>query len=96
MASASTKNTTTFVPDLEAAGDRFRAANDRFLEAGVKVTNAYLDGVERYVAGVAQFERKLGEQSQVEVVSSLISAHAKMTEDLTKAGVAAARELITA
>ena len=37
------------------------------MAAGSKVTVAYLDGVERYVAGVTQAERKFGEQSQIEV-----------------------------
>jgi hypothetical protein len=95
MAAGSTKND-TFVPDLEAATERVREANERFAEAGRKVTNAYLDGLERYVTSVAQFERKLGEQSQVESVASVLSAHAKLTEDVTKASVSAARELLAA
>jgi hypothetical protein len=81
-------------PDLESAGERARQANERVLVAGRKVTNAYLDGLQRYVSSVAQFERKLGEQSQVESVSSFLSAHAQMTEDVTNATVTAARELI--
>jgi hypothetical protein len=93
MAATSTKNS-TLVPDLEVAGERVREANERFAEAGRKVTNAYLDGLERYVTGLTQFERKLGEQSQVEAVASLLTAHAKMTEDVTKASVSAVRELV--
>jgi hypothetical protein len=85
MATTTTKN--TFVPDLEAA-------SERFAEAGRKLTYAYLDGVEKYVSGVAQFERKLGEQAQAEPVASFLTAHAKLTEDVTKASVSAARELI--
>jgi hypothetical protein len=81
-------------PDLEAASDRVRQANDRVLDAGRKVTHAYLDGLERYVSSVAQFERKIGEQSQVEAVASFLNAHAQMTQDVTNATVTAARELI--
>jgi hypothetical protein len=94
MATASTKNGKS-VPDLEAASERVREANERFAEAGRKVTNAYLDGLERYVTSVTHLERKLGEQSQVEPVAGLLTAHAKLTEDVTKASVSAARELLT-
>ena len=95
MATDST-NSRIFVSDLEAATERAREANDRLAEVGRKVTTAYLDGVEKYVSGVAQFERKLGEQSQVEAVASLFDTHAKLTEDVVKTSVSAARELITA
>jgi hypothetical protein len=94
MATSSTK-TDTAVPDFEAASERAREASDRLVAFGRKVTTAYLDGVERYVTGVAQFERKVGEQSQVEAVASLFDTHAKLTEDVVKANVSAARELIT-
>ncbi|HET8978676.1 MAG TPA: hypothetical protein VFN87_11000 [Solirubrobacteraceae bacterium] len=94
MASTSTKQQNTLYPDLEAAGERIREANERVLEASRKVTGAYLDGVERYVAGLTQFERKLGAQTQVDAVAGLFNAHAKLTDDVTGASIAAARELI--
>jgi hypothetical protein len=93
MATASSKSS-TFIPDLESATERAVQANERYVEAGRKLTNAYLDGVERYVGGLTQFERKLGEQARVDVVSDLLNAHAQMTDDLTKASVKAARELV--
>ncbi|MGA2007030.1 MAG: hypothetical protein ABSH27_05655 [Solirubrobacteraceae bacterium] len=89
-------HTNPVVPDFEAAAERAREANDRLAEAGRKVTTAYLDSVEKYVAGLAKFERKVAEQSQVEVVASLLDTHAKLTEEVVKASVSAARELITA
>lgn len=95
IATSSTKSR-TFVPDLEAATERSREANDRLVDVGRKVSSAYLDGVETYVAGLAQFERKIGEQSQVESVASLLSTHSQLTEDVVNASVSAARELITA
>jgi hypothetical protein len=95
MAATSTKQQTSLYPDLEAATERVREANERFIEAGRKVTSAYLDGVEKYVGGLTQFERKVGAQSQVEAITSLFNAHAKMTDDVTTATVSAARELIT-
>ena len=95
MAATSTKQQNNLYPDLEAATERVREANERFIEAGRKVTSAYLDGVERYVGGLTQFERKVGAESQVEAVTSLFNAHAKMTDDVTSATVSAARELIS-
>ena len=95
MATTSTK-TNTAVPDFEAATERARETNERLLETGRKVSSTYLDGVENYISGLAQFERKVGEQSQVEAVASLLSTHAQLTEDVVKASVSAARELITA
>ena len=93
-AATSTKQQNNLYPDLEAAGERVREANERFIEAGRKITSAYLDGVERYVNGLTQFERKIGSQSQVEGVTGLFNAHAKMTEDVTSATISAARELV--
>lgn len=95
MAATTTKNG-TFAPDLEAATKRASEANDRLTDAGRKVTNAYLDGVEKYVADFAQFERKLGEQFHVEAVATFLDTHAKLTEDIVAASVSAARELIAA
>lgn len=95
MAQASTTNgSTTFYPDLDAAGERVRQANERFVDAGRKVTGAYLDGFERYVHGLTSFERKLGAQANLEPVAGVFTAHAKLTDDLTTASVSAARELI--
>jgi hypothetical protein len=93
MATTTSKKS-TFIPDLEAATERALDANERLVEASRKVTGAYLDGVEKYVGGLAQFERRLGEQSRIDAVSELLNAHAQMTEDLTKAGLRATRELI--
>jgi hypothetical protein len=93
-AATSTKQQNNLYPDLEAAGERAREANERFVEAGRKVSSAYLDGVERYVNGLTQFERKVGAQSQVEGVTGLVNAHAKMTEDVTSTTISAAREFV--
>jgi hypothetical protein len=94
MATTSAKQQHNLYPDIEAATERVREANERFAEAGRKVSNAYLDGIEKYVGGLTQFERKLGAQSQVDAVTGLFNAHAKLTDDVTSATVSAARELI--
>jgi hypothetical protein len=89
-------NSTTAGPDLDAANERIRQANERILAAGRTATVAYLDGVERYVAGFVQAERKAGEQSQIELFGQLLKAHASFTEDVVKAGVTVTRELVSA
>jgi hypothetical protein len=96
MATTTSTKTKTAVPDFAAAADRARETNERLLETGRKVSSTYLDGVETYISGLVQFERKVGEQSKVEPVASLLGAHAQLTEDVVKASVSAARELITA
>jgi hypothetical protein len=90
------KQDNTIYPDFETATEQAREAGDKLVEASRKVTNAYLDSVEKYVHGVAQFQRKLGEQSKLEPFSGVLSAQAKLAEDLTSATVTAARELIAA
>jgi hypothetical protein len=95
MATTTSPNHTP-APDFEAAAERVKKANDRIADAGRKVTSAYLDGVERYVVGLADAERKLAQQSQFETVGDLLSTHANIAEDVVKASVAATRELIKA
>jgi hypothetical protein len=91
-----TSKSKTFIPDLEAATERALEANERLAKASRTITGAYLDGLEKYVDGLADFERKLAAQSKVEVVTDLFNAHAQVSQDLTKAGVRVAREFIAA
>jgi transposase len=94
MSATTTRNDPT--SDFDAATERVREANDRLTEAGRKVTTAYLDGVERYVVGLAEAERKLAREAQFAAVGDLLKAHATVTEEVVRAGVAATRELIRA
>ncbi|MEA2211396.1 MAG: hypothetical protein QOF83_1344, partial [Solirubrobacteraceae bacterium] len=55
---ATSTKTNTARPDFEAASQRAREANEQLGGVSRKVTTAYLDGIEKYVAGVAEFERK--------------------------------------
>ena len=89
-------NATTAGPDLGAVAEQIREANERIFAASRKATVAYLDGVERYVAGITKAERKVGEQSKIEVFGQLLDAHASLTEELFKAGTSVTRELISA
>jgi hypothetical protein len=96
MPAAQTKPDQALYPDFEAAAEQAREAGDKFTEASRKITNAYLDSLEKYFHGVAQYQRKLGEQSKMEPFAGVLTAQAKLTEDLTSASVTAARELISA
>jgi hypothetical protein len=93
---AQTKTDQTLYPDFESAAEQARETGDKLLDASREITNAYLDSVEKYVHGVAQFQRKLGEQSKLEPLTGVLTAQAKLAEDLTSAGVTAARDLIAA
>jgi hypothetical protein len=92
MAATTDRNHTA--PNLDGAAERVRQANERLTEAGRKMTTVYLDGVERYVVSLADAERRLARQTQFESVGDLLNAHANVTEEVVKAGVAATRGLI--
>jgi hypothetical protein len=96
MAATQTKQDKILYPDFENVAEHARETGDKFFDASRKVTNAYLDGVEKYVHGVAQFQRKLAEQSKIEPLTGALNAQAKLGEDLTSASISAARDLITA
>jgi hypothetical protein len=93
---ATATKTNTAGPGFEAGTERAGDAKDHLAEVSRKVTTAYLDGVEKYVSGIAQFERNFGTQTQVDAVARLLKAHADLTEEITKVSVSAARELIAA
>ena len=84
------------IPDIEAATARLRASNKRLAQASRKVSSAYLDGIEKYLLGLAEIERKVAAQTQLEPVAQLIDAHAALTESLTKASISGVRQLILA
>jgi hypothetical protein len=91
-----TKQTSAFTPDFDAAFEQLRENGDKFVGVSRKASSAYLDGVEKYAGHVADFQRKIGEQVKVEPFAGVFAAQAKLTEDLTSAGIAAARDLIAA
>ncbi len=84
------------IPDIEAATARVRESNKRLAQASRKVSSAYLDGIEKYLLGLAEIERKVAAQTQLQPVAQLIDAHATLTESLTKASIGGVRQLIAA
>jgi hypothetical protein len=97
MATSNTRTKqSTVTPDVDEASEQIRQAGDRFVAAGRKMTVLYLDGVERYVASVTKTERKIGEQARVGMFGQVLTAHADLSENMVKAGIAATRELVSA
>ena len=93
---ATSPRSSTFIPGIDSATERVREVNDRFADVNRKVAAAYLDAVEQYMANFAKLERKFGEQIKVDAAAGLLNTHAQLTNDVAKAGVSAARELIAA
>lgn len=78
----------------EAAADRIRDLNERILESSKNAGNTYLDIYEKTLASIADYQEKVGKQSEVELVTTIASAQASFTRDLAGAYVSAARSLL--
>ncbi|MBS1877899.1 MAG: hypothetical protein JST31_00145 [Actinobacteria bacterium] len=74
--------------------DQFVKLNDQFAEIGSKVGKLYLDGYETAVTEVADFQRKLAEQSKIEGVRDLVNVQADLAVDVAKATTAATRKVL--
>jgi hypothetical protein len=83
------------VESLDAATEPVKELNERLLDAGRRVGNLYVDGYERTVEGVTAFQKKLGGQSRIEGVQTLVEAQADLTRELGKAQTAVAREILS-
>jgi hypothetical protein len=79
---------------FDEAADRVRDLNERIIEASRKAGNTYLDGYEKTLRGIADYEEKVAESSQVEWLSTLLNAQADFTREIAKATTASARELL--
>jgi hypothetical protein len=89
-----TTTTKNPVESPDAATEQFKELNERLLDAGRRVGNLYVDGYEKTVQGVTAFQKKLGEQSRIEGVQTLVEAQADLTRELAKAQTTAAREIL--
>lgn len=86
--------TATKTPNLDATTEQFKDLNDRLVEAGRKAAKVSIDSYEKAIDDVVAFEKKFGEQSQVEFVTTFLDAHADLTHKLAKAYTSAARDAI--
>jgi len=74
--------------------DQFLKFSDQLAEIGSKVGKLYLDGYEKSIADVTDFQRKLADQSKIEGVQTIVNAQADLVSDLTKATAAATRKVL--
>jgi hypothetical protein len=78
----------------DAAADRIRDLNERIIESSKKAGNTYLDIYEKTLNSIADYQEKIGEQSQVDWVTTIANAQAGFTRDLAGAYSSAARSLL--
>jgi hypothetical protein len=79
---------------VEAATERIRELNERILESSKKAGKVYLDIYEKTLNSIADYQEKVGEQSQVEWITTVANAQARFTRDLAGAYSAATRSLL--
>jgi hypothetical protein len=93
MATA-TKNKQTSDHNADAAAERIREVNERIIESSRKAGNTYLDLYEKTLSSIADYQDKVGEQSQVEWVTTIANSQANFTRELAGAYASAARSLL--
>lgn len=74
--------------------ERIRDLNERIIDGARKTGNAYLDTYEKALKSIADYEERVGSQSQVDWVSTMTQAHADFTRDVAKIYTSTARELL--
>jgi hypothetical protein len=90
----SQRNADTTSENVEATADRIRELNERIIESSKKAGNVYLDIYEKTLNSIADYQEKVGEQSQVDWVTTIANAQASFTRDLAGAYSSAARSLL--
>ena len=88
------RNTQAANENVEATAERIRDLNERILESSKKAGKAYLDIYEKTLHSIADYQEKVGEQSQVDWFTTVANAQADFTRQLADAYTAAARNLI--
>jgi hypothetical protein len=79
---------------LEDAAERLRALNEQIIEASKKSGQAYLEAYEANLKSIAEHQAKLAGSSDVEWVSTLLTAQADFTREMARAMSAQARDLL--
>jgi hypothetical protein len=94
MATQTKSKPNTASDNAEAAADRVREVNERIIESSKKAGNVYLDLYEKTLNSIADYQDKVGEQSQVEWVTTIANAQANFTRELATAYTSAARSVL--
>ncbi len=89
-----TQNKSGDGPAFDEAADRIRDLNERVIEASRKAGKAYLDAYETFLRGIADYQQKVADASQVEWFSALLNAQADFTREVAKAATKSAREFL--
>jgi hypothetical protein len=90
----SNRNTETANENVEAAAERIRDLNERILESSKKAGNVYLDTYEKTLHSIADFQEKVGKESQTDWIQTMTNAQAKFTRELADAYTSSARQLL--
>ncbi len=86
--------TQTNNPRFEETTERLVDYNEKVLEVGRRLAGSTIDSYERAAFTVADLQEKVADASRVEWVTTVASAQAGLTRELTKAYTKAARELL--
>ena len=88
------RNTETANENIDAAAERIRDLNERILESSKKAGSVYVDMYEKTLHSIADYQEKVGKQSDLEWVSTIAKAQAGFTRDLADAYTSSARTLL--
>lgn len=78
----------------EQTTERIRELNERIIDASRRAGGSYLDVYERTLSGMADFQEKLGETSQVDLIQNMANLQAKFLRETAKAYTQTMRELL--
>ena len=88
------RNTDAANENFEAAADRVRDLNERVIESSKKAGNVYLDMYERTLHSIADYQEKVGKDSNLDWVKTVTDAQANFTRELTDAYTSSARTML--
>jgi hypothetical protein len=87
--------TSTKLPqDLNAAAEQVSEVSELLIKAGKHAGSCYLDGYEKLIENVTNYQQKLADQSKNETVQTIVATQVGLTRQLASAYTSAARELI--
>jgi Phasin protein len=78
----------------EDAVERIRELNERIVKAGRDAGQQYLDAYEKTLESIASAQERLGKESDVAWLSSVVEAQANFTRELARMYVSMGRELL--
>ncbi|TML06408.1 MAG: hypothetical protein E6G41_07540 [Actinobacteria bacterium] len=80
---------------IETAAERLSELNEKAVANSRKASAAYLNSYENAVVSLADSYEKAAGASRVEWVSTVVTAQADLTREVTKAYASAAREFVS-